>query len=217
MVSKDSVKHLLFDLGGVLLDIAPSKTQQAFLQLGGGPLNSVDPFRPPPFVEQLERGELTPSAFFSRLRAYLQTEASDQLLAKAWCEMLLGFPQAKIECLRSLSQEKSLSLLSNTNEIHWERIVELMPGGLATFEEIFDKLFLSYEMGMRKPEKGIYEKALARLDLQPSEVLFIDDWPPNLEAARDCGITAVWFDGSKPFESWDEVRKASWVSFHERQ
>ena len=114
--------------------------------------------------------------------------------------MLIGIPEENLRYLEELSQNHSLYLLSNTNFIHWQKVEEILRQvqQLERFYGCFKKVFLSYEMGMRKPEKRIYHSCLKHIGIAGEQLIFIDDNIHNVLAAKECGINGIHYPKSNP-------------------
>jgi putative hydrolase of the HAD superfamily len=124
---------------------------------------------------------------------------SDVEIDKAWNEMLLDVPTERLLLLEKLSNEKNMVLLSNTNAIHIDSFSEYLKQNhqMADLSRYFDKLYYSFEMGMRKPEARIFESVLAEQNYNPRETLFIDDSPQHIHGARQVGLNAYHLRADK--------------------
>lgn len=187
---------IIFDLGGVIIDIDPSCSLQAFAELTNKPVEQVArSIEQAGVFEQYESGMVDDHAFFDLLRTTLDTQASSEVLQHAWNTLLGSIPLHKIEAIRKLSEQYRIFLLSNTNKIHFEAVQEILyhSAGLPSFDVLMEGVVLSYEVGMRKPDASIYTYVLDTFSLQPSKTVFIDDNVPNIEAAAALGIAAVHY------------------------
>jgi HAD superfamily hydrolase (TIGR01509 family) len=110
--------------------------------------------------------------------------ATDEQIRQAWGLLLRGIPERRIDALRHLSQRYRMLLLSNTNEVHWQLCQSQLDG-------IFERVFLSYEMGMVKPDKAIFMRMIDESRLTPAETLFIDDSEANCRTAENMGIRTL--------------------------
>lgn len=193
-ISKN-IKTVIFDLGGVLFDIDYKHTQQAFQQLGSNADFSevYSQQKQAGIFDDFEKGNISPEQFRSGLRKWLPETITDQQIDSAWNALLIGFPKEKVELLEGLKGRYNLYLLSNTNEIHLPVVLDMIdnahsPGQLG---KLFIKEYYSCRMGLRKPEKTIYEKVLLENNLEPSTTLFIDDIQQNIEGAESAGIQTL--------------------------
>ena len=189
-----NIRNIIFDLGGVILDIDFSKTQQAFIDLGITNFAEMYGFtHVDSFFRQHEAGKITDEEFIASLQKMAGSSLGTDVIQKAWNALLIRFPAERIELLKKLRQKYRLFLLSNTNAIH---VVEFQKIYSNTFQngslvDLFDKVYYSNEIGMRKPNAEIYEFVLKDSQLLPEETLFIDDSLPNVEGAKQVGIQAI--------------------------
>jgi putative hydrolase of the HAD superfamily len=181
------VSTIIFDLGGVIVDLDVSKTVEAFADLSGMSHSMITGLysRHPEFL-QYERGELTDAAFRSMLRHVFSLHVSDTALDAAWNAMIRGVPDRKLELAAALKKEFNVVVLSNTNNIHIRYVNSILPN--TPFESYFHKCYYSHEVGMRKPEPRIYTHVLEDTGIQPGNALFLDDNEENIIAAHALGI-----------------------------
>jgi HAD superfamily hydrolase (TIGR01509 family) len=191
----EGVKNIIFDLGGVIINIDYYNTIKAFEQLGienaevlYSQHNQTDLF------DLLETGKISPTEFYSQLRKITGTKATDQQLQQAWNAMLLDFPQNIIDTLKKAKQKYKTFLLSNTNEIHYDEYTNRLKKqfGIKSLDFLFDKTYLSHQIGLRKPNKEAFELILNENNLQPEETLFIDDSLQHIEGASKVRLKTHW-------------------------
>lgn len=188
-----TIKNIIFDLGGVLLDIDPQRTIQAFGELGmpdlikpGGWSYDHDVFL------RMEKGLLSEQEFRNRIRALLPRPATDREIDDAWCAMLLRFPPEKIRLLRELAPRYRLYLFSNTNSIHIRHFHELFWKEFGfSFADLFVKDYYSSDINQRKPDPEAFHFVLHDAALNPSETLFIDDLDINTKSAAQTGMQTI--------------------------
>ena len=189
-----SVKNLIFDLGGVILDLSVDHTLNAFAELSRMPKEKVHDlyFSAPGFLEY-EKGRMDDKRFRDYVRATYAISASDRDIDNAWIAMLRGIPPLKLELLKKLQSEFQVFLLSNTNNIHLHHINESMlpEEGRGSLDNYFHKAYYSHKMGKRKPDAEIFEQVLDENHLLPEQTLFLDDYPVNIEGAKSLGIRTV--------------------------
>lgn len=183
------IKNIILDFGDIFIDLDKSATPKALRKLG---LETHTPALEILFNDY-EKGLLSSSKFLSELSNYIPS-ASEQDLVAAWNCILLDFPDRRLKFIESLARENQhkLLLLSNTNDIHIEYVKQKM--GMEKFNRFknsFDVFYLSYEMGMRKPDSEIFEFVLKENGLTASETLFVDDTKENTDSAAQIGIK-VW-------------------------
>lgn len=206
------IKHIIFDLGGVILNIDYQRTDKAFTDLGVKNFSELySQFHANPLFENLETGRVENAAFVDAMRPYLPEGTPDQAIIDAWNAMLLDFPVARLQLLQQLSQYYNLYLLSNTNAIHLHALNAILEKsrGIPSLDMFFNKCYYSHEIGYRKPEKEAYQIILDENDLQPAQTLFIDDTLPNVEAAQALGIQAIHLQAPKTIlDIFKPVREA---------
>lgn len=190
-----SVKNLIFDLGGVILDLSIDHTLNSFAELSRMPKEKVHEiyFSAPGFLEY-EKGLMDDKAFRDFVRETYVLSASDEAIDDAWNAMLRGIPALKLELLQKLQAEFQVFLLSNTNAIHIRHINDIMMPRLPeqrSLESYFHKAYYSHRMGKRKPDADIFEQVLEENHLVPEQTLFLDDYAVNIEGAKSLGIKTI--------------------------
>lgn len=189
------VKNIIFDLGGVILDIDYAKPVEAFEKLGARNFESVFTQKQQAEVfSQFERGDITPALFRKKLRAYLPEQVSDQEIDDAWCTILGELPSDRIVLLKMLKRMNyRLFLLSNTNSIHIRTFTAYLDQtyGKNLFKSLFEKVYYSSQIGMRKPTREIFQHVLEENDLKAEETLFIDDSIQHIETAAAMGFKTL--------------------------
>ena len=137
---------------------------------------------------QIETGDITVEKFLTELQKETNNASINQV-SEAWNAMLLDLPENRLELIQSLKKEYSIYLLSNTNTIHLDAFKKkLGKVKWIKFYNLFDKMYLSHEMGLRKPNAAIFEYILKEQNLKAQEVFFIDDSPEHIEGANKLGI-----------------------------
>lgn len=182
------MKALLFDLGGVIMNIERERAVKAFQTLGMADADGFfDPYEQHGSFGLLEAGQITPEEFRADVRPRFRPGVTDEEIDSALCEFLIGIPAERLNRLRELREKGyKVYMLSNTNQIMWERfILPAFPGGL---DQYFDGTVTSFEAGVCKPAAEIYEYAIRKLNLDPSETIFFDDGPANIAAAERLGF-----------------------------
>jgi putative hydrolase of the HAD superfamily len=191
------VKNIVFDLGGVLLDIDPERTVKAFQTLGL--TNVIKPggwgYQQEVFL-QMEEGKLTDNEFRDGVRKLLPTPVSDAEIDRAWCAMLIDFPADRVALLRQLKSKYNLYLFSNTNSIHVSFFHKLFHQKFGfSMSDLFVKDYYSNEINSRKPALESFQIVLNDAALNPPETLFIDDSKDNVEGAEQAGMHAFHLNG----------------------
>ena len=186
-----NIETIIFDFGGVVLDIDPQITIKEFQKLG---FKEVAKTQSKEFIEDIirkfERGIYTPEVFRKRLRAFLELDVSDQQLDDAWNALLYDIHAERIEILEQLKKNYKMLLLSNSNEIHYDLYVRdlQLRFGYREFDELFHKAYFSFDLHLSKPDPEVFEFIMYKHDLDPSKTLFIDDNEMNIEAASKLGL-----------------------------
>jgi len=196
MPNFSSIPNIVFDLGGVLLNINPENSVNQFKAIGLNDTTRIQhEYRENGLFDRLEKGEMSPKAFRNEIRQYIDAEVSDQEIDYAWNAMLLDFPHERLLLLQELKKTHKIYLLSNTNIIHWEHYTQKLKEIYGVkLSDCFEKDYYSHDMGLRKPDTSIYNELLRAENLKAEETLFIDDMYSNVEAARAVGMIAHHLD-----------------------
>lgn len=184
------IRNIVFDFGGVLVDLDRERCISAFENLGVNVRDALGKYTQSGVFSSLEKGDITDEDFCDALRQIAgRPDVSDRKISDAWDEFLTGIPTERLECLASLRDKYHLFLLSNTNRIHWTLATNdlFLYHGL-TVDYYFEKMYLSYKMGMLKPSPEIYKAALADAHIAAEKTLFIDDSEANCKAAATEGM-----------------------------
>lgn len=194
-------KNIIFDLGGVLLNVDYSKTEDAFHELGFGQFKEMyNQYSANPLFEQLETGQVSNAHFLDELIRISKGEVTKTQVTRAWNAMLLDFRKQSLEFLEQLARKHKLFLLSNTNAIHHEAFSKIFTAevGRASLDDYFTKAYYSHLMGLRKPDLEIFEFVLLDSGLSAGETMFIDDSYNNINAATKVGLlTHLLLPGQK--------------------
>jgi putative hydrolase of the HAD superfamily len=184
---------IIFDFGAVIIDIDYHKTRDAFENQG---ITNFDELfskaKQNSLFDNLEKGVISENQFRDELRLLSGIHLNNDTIDACWNKMLLQLPQKRVDLLNKLQLHKPLFLLSNTNIIHEKAFSSYIDSvyGLDSFKSVFQKIYFSHEINMRKPDIEIFEKVLTDNNLNPSTTLFIDDSPQHIEGARKAGIHA---------------------------
>ncbi len=188
------MRNIIFDFGGVLVNLDRKRCIDAFTRIGAGAIAGyVDECRQEDLFHDLEVGDTGVDQFCDAVRqACGGCNATDEDICGAWDALLTGIPRRRLDKLAELKRDFRLVLLSNTNPIHWRKAVDdyFTQGGL-NVNYYFEKTYLSYEMRMLKPDEGIYRKVLDNSGMDAGDTLFIDDSKANCAAAERLGITSM--------------------------
>lgn len=201
----NSLKNIIFDLGGVILDLDVQKTFDAFGEMGLSKEVIMESYNSEDnFFLQFEKGQISADEFRASLREMIGNSVSNEKIDHAWNAMLRGFKKDTIRLLTNLSGKYPLYLLSNTNEIHLPFYSEQFreTSGGTMMQEYFAETYYSHIIGTRKPEPESFRYVLNDAGIVPEETLFIDDFEENCISAGKTGLIAHQF---KPGERLEDV------------
>lgn len=192
-LQKSKIRNIIFDLGGVLLNINPLLSLHELSEISGiGKEYLTKRFLTERIFEKFETGNLDATLFRSELCRILNRNVSDSEIDRVWNKLLLDFPLPRVELLQQLRKNYRIYLLSNTNSIHFLHYTqEFYQNYGLRMTDLFDQVFLSYEIGIHKPDEGIYTYTLQNAAIIPSDTVFIDDSLANIEAADRLGISGI--------------------------
>lgn len=186
------IKNIIFDYGNVIFHINFQQVADAWKALG---IDNADEFyghrKQDDVFNALERGQITPSAFRDRIRELThKPELTDQQIDDAWNAIFIGIPKGNHELLLEIKKKYRTFLLSNINAIHYDYVHDYLQRefDMKDNSDLFEKTYYSHLMGKRKPDAEIFEQVLRENNLNPAEILFIDDSPQHLETARKLGL-----------------------------
>ena len=184
------IKNIIFDLGGVILNIDFKQTENALKELGIDNLAAyMTQFHITSFFKEYEMGKIDDAAFIKSIQSLSLKPLTEEEVINAWNALLLDFPQERIELLRNLKEKYRLFLLSNTNLIHYRKFQEqiyLQTGGY--LEDLFEKTYYSHTVGLSKPDMAIFKLVIDANKLEPGETLFVDDTESNMAGAKQAGL-----------------------------
>lgn len=187
---KTEIRNIIFDLGNVLVNLDGQRCIDAFHKIGGEDLaKTIKEQQLKGLFFDTEVGNINEQIFCERIRQLAGKPLTDEEIVWAWNELLTGIPDEKKARLLELRKKYKIFLLSNTNEMHWRKCAEdFFPYGPYGTEDYFDRVFLSYEMHLIKPDEKIFRETLSQAGLKAEETLFIDDRKENCEGAAKVGI-----------------------------
>lgn len=197
-------KAILFDLGGVLIDIDYQATERAFVNLGVHDFAArYTQFAQEDLFDLFETGQISTQHFINKLLPITSPGTTPNQVYAAWNAMLGHFPPEKIQYLTELAKELPIFMLSNTNAIHWDVVIQRWKqNSEIPLEEVFDQIFLSHEIKQRKPHSSTFDWVLEQMNMSADEVLFIDDSPQHVAGAKTAGLSAVLYDPGKPLSAY---------------
>ena len=199
----EGIKHIIFDLGGVILNIDYSRTEQAFIDLGIENFPALySQMHQSALFDKLEMGKISKEEFITTLQNIAGIPLTEGQIIKAWNALLLDFPVRRLQILQQLRLYYDLLLLSNTNELHADAFnnILMQSHGIPNIGVFFDKVYLSHRVGLRKPMPGIFERVLNENGFKAGETLFIDDSPQNIVPAKQLGIQTIFLEKGMTIE-----------------
>ncbi|MDB5248741.1 MAG: family phosphatase [Segetibacter sp.] len=188
------IKNIIFDLGGIFIEIHFAKTEEAFTSLG---VNNWSRFytqsTASTLFENLETGKFTPEEFYEGFRKETGLNLTNEQIKDSWNAMLGAFPVERLKWLEEIGKRYNIYLYSNTNAIHYDAFQKIFREctGKQSFDDYFIKAHYSHELGLRKPYPQSYTKLLEIENLKAEETLFIDDTAKNIEGANQAGLQTV--------------------------
>lgn len=185
---------IVFDFGNVIIDINPELSYEAFSRISYKSVEKVKTlFAENQVFKKFETGLYSDDEFLDSIRQILGFPLNDNEIIDAWNALLLEVPKERIELLYNLKNRYPIYLLSNTNSIHIAKCNQYFKSkfGIQKVADIFDRAFLSYEMGLFKPDPEIYRTVLDEIDLPAHKVLFIDDNLDNINSAKELGLQTI--------------------------
>src|SRR5262245_34165470 len=189
---KGGVEALLFDLGRVVIDLDATRILARWTALAGA---AAAPLSPPlaagiaggEAYRRHERGEISDAAFFAHLRQQLKIELTDAQFVDGWNAIFIGEMPGIRRILANLDGQLPLYAFSNTNTAHYAHWSLRFADLLAPFR----KIYVSHQLGARKPEPAAFQAVIADMGIVAPRVLFLDDLAENVAGARACGLMAA--------------------------
>lgn len=190
----NEIKNIIFDFGGIFIDIDYQKTEQAFIDAGA--VNFPELYtqhHASTLFEDLETGKISPEEFYDSFREKARINLSNKTIETAWNAMLGNFLLEELNWLEEIKHKYRIFLYSNTNQIHYDAFSTTFKKvtGKANFDDYFIKAYYSHTLGLRKPYKESFEKILEEQHLVASETVFIDDTIKNIEGAKLAGLQTI--------------------------
>lgn len=203
-----TIKNIVFDLGGVIIDLDGMEAVRRFKEIGVKDAEELlDPYEQKGIFLELENGKIDVEAFCNSLRKHAGKELSFEEITWAWLGFVVDVPQSKLDYILTLREKYKIYLLSNTNPIiqeQWARTNKFSEAG-RPINDYFDKMYTSYEVGVTKPDIRIFEFMLKDSGMNPAETLFVDDSAKNIEVGLSFGMHVYQPENG---EDWREaIRK----------
>lgn len=188
---------VIFDLGGVLINLDYDLTPEAFAEIGGADFKQLySKASQNSLFDDFETGKVSSFHFINRILDLLPKGANANQVVHAWNKMILNFEKKRLDLLDQIRLEKPIFLLSNTNDLHMTQVrMELKKISDRSLEDYFNKVYLSQEIGHRKPNREAFELILTENNLNPATTLFVDDSIQHIEGAQRVGLQAIHLTG----------------------
>jgi HAD superfamily hydrolase (TIGR01509 family) len=185
-----NIKNIIFDLGGVILNIDIKRTEKALRELGVDNLSQhLKQAQLISLFKKYEAGKIDDAVFINAIQSLSAKPLTDEEVINAWNALLLDFPPERIELLRTLKKKYRLFLLSNTNGIHYKQFQQQLYLQTGYYlEDLFEKTYYSHTIGLCKPDVAAYQFVINENKLDPAETIFIDDTEANMAGAKEAGL-----------------------------
>lgn len=186
-----NIKQVIFDLGGVIVDLEMERVRECFRQIGMPRMAALmDPCYPAEVNERMERGEITWEEACDEMRRIdNRPDVKNEQIEWVHREFLARVDSRKIELIEQLrARGLKLYILSNTNRVAFDAVRRHFAAAGRKIEDCFDGIFLSYEMKLLKPTPEIFQEVIRRTGINPEETLFIDDGARNADAGHAAGF-----------------------------
>lgn len=201
-------ENLIFDLGGVLIDLDVNRMLKGFEGVGldprmfmaesaeKGATTVCEGMSVGQLLSDYQTGDITTEELLETILPECRPGTTREQLVEAWNHCLVSIPRERLETVRRWREKGHRTyMLSNTNDLHWRYISTRCFGGEGLgLEDCFDGVFLSHEMRLAKPDAEIYRRTLETLGVRAEDCWFVDDAQVNVEAARKEGLQAEWLD-----------------------
>lgn len=196
-------KNIILDFGGVILNLDIPKTITQFNKLIDSPFEHFyTQSAQNDLFSAFDKGLIAESEFFSNLALAINYKGPQQAMVNAWNAMLLDLPKHRLDTLLQLKNKYRTFLLSNTCEPHIKVFESNMKQahGIDNLSHHFEKVYYSCRMGMRKPDKEIFDFVLADNNLKAEETIFIDDSIQHVKGAAAAGIQAYLLEKGRELQ-----------------
>lgn len=193
----ENIRNLIFDLGNVILNIDTKLSEKAFAQYGMTNFSELYTLAAQnELFDRLEVGSITEKEFYDEFRRVTGCKLSDKTLEECWDALIMDFPPARIKMLKRLKNEGKYRtfILSNTNIIHYRFYTALLKRthGVEGLESLVEHAYFSHEIGLKKPNRDIFDHIVANSHIKPEESIFIDDNEANIKAANALGFNTIF-------------------------
>lgn len=193
----EQIKNIILDLGGVLINLDFQKLNESLKKLGLE--NAFSKTEQIDLFDKLEEGKISEEIFLTEFKNLTTKKHSNKEIIDAWNSILLDLPIERIELLKNLGKKYRLFLFSNTNSMHIKEVYNILNRtyGIRNLNPYFEKIYLSNELGIRKPKVEGFQKIITSHNLKLNETLFIDDSLQHISGAKEAGLQAELLDVEK--------------------
>ncbi len=193
----ENIRNLIFDLGNVILNIDTKLSEIAFAQYGMNDFEKLYTLASQnELFDRLEVGSITENEFYDEFRRATGCKLDNKTLEECWDALIMDFPSARIEMLKRLKNEGKYRtfILSNTNIIHYRFYTALLKRtrGVDGLESLVEHAYFSHEIGLKKPNRDIFDYVVEHSHIKPEESIFIDDNEANIKAANALGFNTIF-------------------------
>lgn len=188
---KLKIKNIIFDLGGVVLDIDPMEIKNQLHEIDFQNFDKLEGVEYTTLTKQFELGIITAESFRKTAKKVLGLDKiKGSTFDDIWNSMLFDIPRERIEALEEIKKHYHIYLMSNSNEIHYDMYVRdlQLRFGYNQFDDLFHKSFFSFDLHMAKPDPNIFLYALDHYGMNAEETLFFDDSIENINIAKSLGL-----------------------------
>lgn len=185
-----AIKNIVFDLGGVIIELDTQRPIDRFKEVGVADADKLlDPYEQKGLFLELENGQVDLETFRQRLSEHAGKNLSMDDIYYGWMGFMVDVPQEKLDYMLKLREDYKVYILSNTNPVimRWAKSSVFSPAGLPLTAYV-DKIYASFEIGLTKPDPRIFEYMITDANIIPSQTLFIDDGKRNIEVGKDLGF-----------------------------
>lgn len=197
------IRHIIFDLGGVILNIDYQRTEYAFRAAGIENFEEMySKLHQTSLFNDFEMGIIDRHQFINALQEASSIPITAEQVVQCWDAMLLDFPLRRLQLLQQLRLHYDIFLLSNTNELHEAAFNKILMRecGMPNIGVFFDRTYFSHKVGLRKPMKEIFQLVLDENHLDAGHTLFIDDSPQHVEGAKGLHIQTIYLEKGMTIE-----------------
>ncbi|MBC8488463.1 MAG: HAD family phosphatase [Bacteroidetes bacterium] len=194
MMQVKNIKNIIFDFGGVIINIDHQKVENAFISLGVDNFDELfNKVSQTELFQKLEKGLISPREFRNTIRDISGINVTDEILDFTWNQIIGDYPTGRIKLLKKIGNRYKLFILSNTNKIHYDYYITQFRKEFGfEFQSLFDNTYWSFKIGKRKPDIDSFQYVISKNQLMPEETLFVDDSFQNILAARQLNLIAYF-------------------------